>query len=218
MFRCVDNTPEVYSHNSRDFQLLCNLFDASQGWTKDRIDSIISATSTTSCDVALIPLLCKKLGFFKNVDVDDDTLRYILCGFPHIMKNKGTLYAMQCMVNLVHRLFNDGNPPPVLIMNHHTNSVEIESSVHMPYESLLVEMLSMIAPAGVTLEVGVSVALSANDNVKFVDESTISIYEDGFGTPKIVRATDEYNAGSDVRNASIPLNDNNNQGDNTDEI
>lgn len=151
MFRCALNTPEVYSSLSRDFQLFCNVFDASHGMSKAYIDSLIRATSTSDCDTSLLPLLCSKIGLFIDMDIDGDDLRMVLCALPQIIRNKGSIVAMQWTINLLHRYFGRGEALPLLKINKGTMEVEIHCYDVISYERLLVQMLQLIAPAGMSV-------------------------------------------------------------------
>ena len=44
--RLSDKTPEIYSKESRDFQLLCNVFDCFVNGIKSDIDSMIDVVNT----------------------------------------------------------------------------------------------------------------------------------------------------------------------------
>lgn len=90
MFRLQNNVPEVYVDNSRDFQLLCRLYDACFGGVKFSIDSLARSTNTKECDSSLLELLKTKLGLFTTIELDDNELRYLLQAFPTIMRYKGS--------------------------------------------------------------------------------------------------------------------------------
>ena len=57
IFRLQENVPDVYARKSRDFQLLCNVFDILQGGIKYDIDTITSVVDTRYCSERLLPLL-----------------------------------------------------------------------------------------------------------------------------------------------------------------
>ena len=90
MFRLQNNTPTIYVENSRDFQLLCRLFDYMINGIKYDINSILNILNPMKINDRMLNLLCTKLGFFPKNQYDSRTLRYILSTFPYIIKNKGT--------------------------------------------------------------------------------------------------------------------------------
>ena len=106
MFRLQDNVPEIYVNESRDFQLICRMMDAIQGSTKYKIDSLIHTSNTKECNASLLQHLKYKLGFFDDVDLTDEQLRFVLMGFPYIMRYKGSKKAIEDTMNLYFRLMN----------------------------------------------------------------------------------------------------------------
>lgn len=94
VIRLQDETPEVYTEQSRDFQLLCRLYDCVINSTKFDVDSIKKISDTSKIRTNLLPLLQTKIGFFSNAKTDDYTLRMLLEAFPSIIKKKGSLKAI----------------------------------------------------------------------------------------------------------------------------
>ena len=89
-FRVQENVPSVYVEKSRDFQMMCNVFDLMNNGVKFDIDTIKSLSDTTRCPQSLIKYLQHKLGFYSNVQMSDDTLRIILKCFPYLVRLKGS--------------------------------------------------------------------------------------------------------------------------------
>lgn len=90
-----DRTPPVYCEESRDFQLFLRLMDGIYNSVKNDVDGIINITDSSLIKTELLPLLQTKLGFFSNYSIDSDVLRTILCAFPTILKNKGSLLGVK---------------------------------------------------------------------------------------------------------------------------
>lgn len=99
-FRLQNNVPDVYVTQSRDFQLLLRLYDSIFSGVKFDIDSIQGVINTSKSRNSILPLLSTKLGFFTNLEINDDKLRIILGGFPLIIRNKGSLLAIKQTLNL----------------------------------------------------------------------------------------------------------------------
>ena len=101
MFRLVNNVPDTYVSQSRDFQLLCALFDLVQNSTKHQIDTIVQTLNTAMCPDVLIPLLRTKLGFFVKDSsyYTVDALRLILSVFLDVCRYKGSRLGIQYAAN-----------------------------------------------------------------------------------------------------------------------
>ena len=89
-FRLQNNVPDVYVKQSRDFQLMCNLFDLMNNGVKFDIDTIRSLSDTQFCRDSMMTYLQHKLGLHMDASVTDDTLRMILKCFPYLVRKKGS--------------------------------------------------------------------------------------------------------------------------------
>lgn len=99
-FRLTNNVPDVYVNQSRDFQLLLRLYDSIFSGTKLDIDSMQGLINTSKTRNSILPLLSTKVGFFTNLEINDDKLRILLGGFPSLIRNKGSLLAIKEALNL----------------------------------------------------------------------------------------------------------------------
>ena len=54
MFRILDNVPEVYAKQSRDFQTLAVLYDLAFQQVRFNIDSLTSVSSTKECQESVL--------------------------------------------------------------------------------------------------------------------------------------------------------------------
>ena len=106
MFRILDNVPEVYAKQSRDFQTLAVLYDLAFQQVRFNIDSLTSVSSTKECQESVLPLIARKVGFFTDTEISTKLYRYILDAFPYIMRYKGSLYGVKLALNLFSRLLN----------------------------------------------------------------------------------------------------------------
>lgn len=104
VLRLANNVPEIYTKESRDFQLLTRGYDCLINVFKYSIEDMLSATDTDQCNNRLLELLATKLGFFTNASFTDDELRGILSVFPVLMKNKGSIKAIIASVYLFIKL------------------------------------------------------------------------------------------------------------------
>ena len=158
VIRLQDETPEVYTYQSRDFQLLCRVYDCLINSIKFDVDSIKKVSSTKNIRTSLLPLLQTKIGFFSNSESDDDTLRTILGAFPVIIKKKGSLKAIHECLNTYLKILNLRIPVTItktegsmqlynVTIPEHTIVIGLNTSFQNT-ASLFRDLLSYIMPAG----------------------------------------------------------------------
>ena len=172
IFRLSKNVPDVYVKESRDFQLLCNSFDAVQNSVKYDTDSILNSIIVTNCVDSYVPFLQTKLGFFTNTTYSNETLRNILQLFPLIVRNKGSIYGIQLAVYVyLHALGLDitskvevDNVNYVISISFTTKSMDV---------SILTELLEYVIPAGYKLKYGFYEPISPQDNASVEDSVEI---------------------------------------------
>lgn len=189
IIKFVEKTPDVYTKYSRDFQLLCRLYDAVWNSVKFNSDTIPYILDASKCRSNILQLLQTKLGFYTDVSIDDEALRYVLKAFPIMVKNKGSLIAVQYAVNvwlkinhlqskvIVYQVNQD-----TLINNHlvpnHTLVIGIESTTKDL--SILEQMLKYILPIGYGYYIyfyknmslsSIKTALNDNVDVLFISEN-----------------------------------------------
>ena len=128
VFRIQENVPDVYSRKSRDFQLLCNLFDYVNNGVKFDIDSIVDVTDTNLCSDRLLPYLQTKLGFFTNTYINSTSQRIILKAFPYLIKNKGSIKGIVQAIHVF--LKTQGVDGEVSVQNINTET-SIDSKTHL---------------------------------------------------------------------------------------
>lgn len=157
MIRLQDKTPEVYCAESRDFQLFCRLYDCVTNSVKFNVDTIPDILDATKCRTEMLALLQTKLGFFTNKQLTDDALRYVLASFPIMVRNKGSLKAIQQAVNVFFKVYGIRSEVKIWSTNErikiydtwvddHTIIIGINSTIKDV--SLLEEIFRYILPAG----------------------------------------------------------------------
>ena len=107
MFRVENNVPDIYVNESRDFQLIARLYDLAIQSSRFSIDSLVYASDTMKCNEQLLPLLATKLGIFDNLKLTDLQYRQILSAFPYIIRYKGSPTAIQLVLRLFGRMYNN---------------------------------------------------------------------------------------------------------------
>lgn len=186
IFRLQENVPDVYARKSRDFQLLCNLFDILQGGLKYDIDTITSVVDTRYCNEKLLPLLQTKLGFFTNEHLTTDELRTLLTSFQTIVKNKGSSKGIRQAIELYLKVIgasrnskititNSNSNEPSNVISFYNNSYIVEVSIEgqITDTTLLTEILKYVLPAGYKLQYSFYQSTSNIDHI--VEKGTINI-------------------------------------------
>ena len=166
IFRLQENMPDVYVRKSRDFQLLCNSFDAVFNSVKNDIDSITNVVDTRLCSERLLPLLQTKLGFFTNKHLTATELRIVLQAFKYIVRDKGSRTGIREAIEVFLKVANASNKSRIQIVDNfvsidgHTSEtrpgntyiVEVAIEGQQMDTTLLTELLKYVLPAGYQLK------------------------------------------------------------------
>ena len=179
IIRLQENVPEIYVNQSRDFQLLCRLYDCIINGVKYDIDSLIYTLDTSSCSNNLLQLLQNKLGFFTDADITDEQLRYVVQAFPYLVKNKGSRKAIVSAVNMFLKLNHMKTGAYIDINNdtadyHYTVKIGIESSIKDT--TILTEVFKYILPPGYEIYYYFYTGIELSDmKLKFGDDLNLQI-------------------------------------------
>lgn len=153
IIRLQNNTPPVYTEESRDFQLLCRIYDCIINAVKLDIDSIPTVVDTSQCLSSILPLLQTKVGFFTENTLQDKELRYAIEAFPYIVKKKGSREGIIECLNLFLQVNNILKSSQVIITNESINkedeyTIKILIESEVKDTSLLEELIRYIVPTG----------------------------------------------------------------------
>lgn len=96
MIRTQEMVPDWYIEKSRDFQILCRLYDYTLNGLKYNIETMQSLTDTRSVKDNVLPLVGDKFGIYNK---DAYTNRHLLEAFPIASKYKGSLKAINILLN-----------------------------------------------------------------------------------------------------------------------
>lgn len=171
IIRLQEMTPQIYTEESRDFQLLTRLYDSVFNGMKFDTDSITSLINTKECRTNILQLLQTKLGFFTERKLDDEKLRSILECFPILVRNKGSLKAIKEALYLFLRMYSVSSDmeiyylktpfsepfseeEPCVLANgkypeNNSLIIRIHSFQTKPDISVLEELFRYILPAGI---------------------------------------------------------------------
>lgn len=148
MIRFQDMTPEVYVSESRDFQLFCRLYDAVFNGVKFNSDDIVNSLDPKLCKNELLTLLQTKIGFFTNISMTDNALRYVLSAFPYLLKQKGNLLGVYQAVYVFLRINQLSSDAIVTIKNNPKYEISIGIKSPVSNTEILQEILKYIVPTG----------------------------------------------------------------------
>ena len=152
VLRFSELTPESYSELSRDFQLICALFDSVLNGCKYTVDSMKYLNVPELCPNQYLKYLSHKLGFEYDSVIYDDELRKILYTFKGLVRYKGSKKgineAVRLFMNIKHTYFNyrisiDNNEGKIYIL--------IKDQVVSGLE-MLTDILKYILPCGYLFE------------------------------------------------------------------
>ena len=150
LIRMQNNVPETYINQSRDFQLLCRMYDVVMNGVKFNIDNVGTITDDKYIQSKLLGLLQTKVGYFESA-VTDDNLRYLLTSFPYIMKNKGSLKSIEQLIN-VYLKMNHISVPFQVWVDLAENSVRcIIKSGKVLDTSMIDGVMKYIVPTGFSI-------------------------------------------------------------------
>jgi hypothetical protein len=96
MIRYQELVPDYYVEKSRDFQVLCRLYDFTLNATKYNIDSMNAITDTRRAKDTILPLIGDKFGIY---DRESYSNRFLLEALPIALKYKGSLKAVNILIN-----------------------------------------------------------------------------------------------------------------------
>lgn len=197
-FRIRDNVPDVYVKNSRDFQLLCDLFDVVNNGVKFDIDSIMDLSNTALTRDSMLPYLQDKLGFNTSKELSHECLRVLLKCFPYLNKKKGSKQgicdAICLFLNIIYadcnfniEVFNNSktsldNKYEANLSGNYIIVVYLEDNV-LKNLHILNDLLKYVLPTGYILNY--DLAYNIDDIETFVDpqdEIRITLMNQHFGS------------------------------------
>jgi hypothetical protein len=160
--------PEVYSSESRDFQILTRVLDYVQNSVKFDIDTIKSINSTEDIPAVYLERLKSKLGFFTTKMFPDEQLRFILEVFPYILRYKGSITGIKRCVYSYLKIINSTSGALIDIdRENHCISVGLPGT-EIDFK-LLEEMLKYVLPVGFYLDLYDASTLSDSSYSEFYE-------------------------------------------------
>ena len=197
MFRLQDNVPEVYVNSSRDFQLLCRIYDCWHGASKFKIDSITNILDPETASDDVLELLATRVGFFPRIHIDGNVLRNIISAFPYIIKNKGTQLGITEAVNCILKAEVDPKSTAGVILTIKDNNVDIKTMNDIYNKAALKEVLRYVLPFGYTYSLSLYSGVYNPTNIASVI-SKVKLYKESSSLVGSVKSYKDYDDHTDT--------------------
>ena len=159
LFKLEENVPDVYVEMSRDFQLLCRVYNILVNSNIITQSKIRQQLNIEQIDDKLLKLLAGRLGFSSDNYIPTKVMRSILLQFPFMIKNKGTKVGIEQAIRSVIKQTSKVNSVYVSDITIATGEIKVivesddASAVDMSYLS---NVLKYVVPVGYTVNVAVS--------------------------------------------------------------
>ncbi len=217
MLRYQEMVPDYYIEASRDFQVLCRMYDFALNSLKYNIDSMQQLTDTRNIKDTVLPLLGDKLGIY---DKEAFSNRQLLDALPIAMKYKGSLKSIKILLNAFLDSMDVFENALALHSKDEESAAEISAILRRPVPTysiviilstfpsltnlhILDTYLNMVVPSGFIVEYGFGVQKEYFEKFKY-KEYTFLFYthrhnyiEEGITVPyisMIKNKDDKYSA------------------------
>lgn len=181
MFRLENKVPEVYVDSSRDFQLLCRLYDVVFNSSRYSIDSMVHLTSSQNCDIRVLELLKTKVGLFSTFYATETELRFLIDAFPTIIRYKGSKRGVSYITMLYARMYPSVVAPKCAYKEGHHLELTFSDDPQNP--EMIKELLKYVLPTGYALSLVVSkhrslkTRLYTTDELVYVNATKSAVHE-----------------------------------------
>ena len=158
LFKLEENVPDVYVEMSRDFQLLCRVYDIFVNSNIITQSKIRQQLNIEQIDDKLLKLLAGRLGFNSDNYIPTEVMRSILLQFPFMIKNKGTKVGIEQAIKSVIKQTSKVNSVYVSDITIATGEIKVTvesddaSAVDMSYLS---NVLKYVVPIGYTVTIAI---------------------------------------------------------------
>ena len=182
MIRYQEMVPDWYIEKSRDFQVLCRMYDFVLNSAKYNIDSMANLTDTRRVKDTVLPLLGDKLGIY---DREAYSNRQLLDALPIAIKYKGALKSIKVLLNAFLDSMNVFNNVLALYAKNEEEAKEINDMLNrndiVPFTIVIIfntfpsltnlhvlnEYMRMVVPTGMYVEYAFGVKKTYLDKFKY---------------------------------------------------
>lgn len=148
MIDIVKQTPFEYSSQSRDYQVIARLYTALFNYVKMHIDNM--SIWDTNIDNKLTGLRSKTLNFEPDHTWDLDDLEAVTTCFKYLMRNKGTVAALEYCVDILMRIENIVGESEVETVSMSNYNVTIRVPDDLFTLGIIEDLVKYLLPSGLT--------------------------------------------------------------------
>ena len=150
MIRYQELVPDYYIEASRDFQVLCRMYDFAANSLKYNIDSIQQLTDTRKIKDTVLPLLGDKLGIY---DKEAFSNRQMLEALPIALKYKGSLKSVNILLNAFLDSMDVFDTALALHSKDEESAAEISSILRRPIQPFSIVIVLSTFPSLTNLHI-----------------------------------------------------------------
>lgn len=172
MIDVIKMTPAEYSAQSRDYQVLARLYSALFNVSKSYIDSL--HVWNNNIDNKLVTLRSRTLNFVARHAWDEDDLEAVTSCFKYLMRNKGTMKALEYCVNILMKIENINGENIDELVTIDNYNVNIRVPENLLTIGILDDLINYILPAGLTFNIEIYRTTGLQNTLR-----TELVYEDG---------------------------------------
>ena len=151
MIDIVKQTPWEYSSQSRDYQVIARLYTALFNYVKTYIDNM--SIWDTNIDNRLTMLRAKTLNFEPDHSWDLDDLEAVTTCFKYLMRNKGTVKALEYCVDILMRIENivGESLDEVVTMSNYNVTIRVPEDLFTL--GIIEDLVKYLLPSGLTYNI-----------------------------------------------------------------
>lgn len=181
MIKTTSITPEYYSKNSRDYQLISRVYDSVFNDIKTNTDIIETLPLTKNTDRKLLDLIAYTLGFSSRHQYDNSNLYALCTSFKHLLRHKGSKKAIVDCIKLLLKAQGVTGETLVDIITKADNKIEYTVNIYTPKLKdtvLLEDVLDYILPTGFIYNIFNQDISSSSDISDIATDTSHSLLQD----------------------------------------
>lgn len=176
MIKAKDNMPKIFSI-SRDYQAILRLYDILQNVEKNDVDNLVSLVNADKCPSKYLPLLASFVGYDYDYSLSYEANRIIIKYYPMMIRLRGSMdgIILACAVAL--------NSSNVLESEGVTGALNYVNPIYdagnkvlrifvqkFNFAKKLYDLLEVVRPVGLSIQVIESQTARIRDEVRFTDK------------------------------------------------
>lgn len=190
-----DNVPKIYN-TSRDYQAILRMLDLLVNVEKNDIDNMVSLVNADKCPSKYLPLLASYVGYDYDYSLSYETNRLIIKYYPLMIKYRGSEEGiiLACAVAINSALERDTISGEMDYLNVIFDEEDRVVKVFVSTQTLtskLFDLIEVVRPVGMGIQVKSSVAVRPIETIKIGDRITASSLEFTVGNRNKVMPMDD---------------------------